>query len=473
MKNNNGNGSGNGNGNNVVTVLDSICGSGKTTYIFDYMKSVTHDKNGKPNVIPPTRFIYVTPFLKEIERLKKENSIFKEPVIKEYEDDMGKPTLTKKESLIQLLGKNKNIAMTHILFIQNLNLITDLVKNSPFKYELIIDESPDIFELFKLDSGDVSILKQNLNLTNINESNDKCKIFKQGLGNKLQLCSSNEDSKNTLQKGSRYDDVYYASKNGNLYLLNQSHSSHFISVIPFELIKVFHEVKILTYMFKGQFNELYLKAFGFEVKYQYVEKIDNKYQAIDGFKPYSGEHLQNLITIVDPKKHDKNYEWVNFAIERDVLSSNWHKEAKKYNNKKNEFKKLQKGIHGFYRKCKATHKDFMFTTYIDSKYIYKELPYGDKDICFCSCSARATNDYANKTNLAYMINYYNNSNINQFTSKLSVDIKFNREIFSLSNLIQWIFRSAIRNNEPINLYIPSSRMRNLLKKWLNGNYYVA
>ena len=45
---------------------------------------------------------------------------------------------------------------------------------------------------------------------------------------------------------------------------------------------------------------------------------------------------------------------------------------------------------------------------------------------------------------------------------------------ALSILIQTIFRTRIRNFDKsdeeriINLYIPSSRMRNLLKKWLNN-----
>ena len=36
--------------------------------------------------------------------------------------------------------------------------------------------------------------------------------------------------------------------------------------------------------------------------------------------------------------------------------------------------------------------------------------------------------------------------------------------------VQFIFRSAIRNGEPINLYIPSVRMRTYLKKWLDNEY---
>lgn len=40
------------------------------------------------------------------------------------------------------------------------------------------------------------------------------------------------------------------------------------------------------------------------------------------------------------------------------------------------------------------------------------------------------------------------------------------EQFALSEMIQFIWRSAIRDNKPIKLYIPSVRMRNLLEKWI-------
>ena len=35
-------------------------------------------------------------------------------------------------------------------------------------------------------------------------------------------------------------------------------------------------------------------------------------------------------------------------------------------------------------------------------------------------------------------------------------------------MLQWIFRSQIRMDLPINIYIPSRRMRELLEDWLNN-----
>lgn len=46
----------------------------------------------------------------------------------------------------------------------------------------------------------------------------------------------------------------------------------------------------------------------------------------------------------------------------------------------------------------------------------------------------------------------------------------NEDLLAVSDLLQWIWRSAIRkhNPEPINIYIPSLRMRTLLYQWLSN-----
>ena len=45
-------------------------------------------------------------------------------------------------------------------------------------------------------------------------------------------------------------------------------------------------------------------------------------------------------------------------------------------------------------------------------------------------------------------------------------VNIDEETWALSELIQWLFRSAIREENEINIYIPSKRMRNLLQEWL-------
>jgi len=48
------------------------------------------------------------------------------------------------------------------------------------------------------------------------------------------------------------------------------------------------------------------------------------------------------------------------------------------------------------------------------------------------------------------------------------NIIIDQDIYALAEMLQFIWRSAIRDNKPINLYIPSRRMRELLIHWLNN-----
>ncbi|MEG2045187.1 MAG: hypothetical protein RR088_04280, partial [Clostridia bacterium] len=84
---------------------------------------------------------------------------------------------------------------------------------------------------------------------------------------------------------------------------------------------------------------------------------------------------------------------------------------------------------------------------------------------FVACTARATNDYRHKTNCAYLLNRFLNPMEAGFFIDKGIDI--DEDGWSLSELIQWLFRSAIRDGKEIKLYIPSKRMRELLVDWLN------
>ena len=45
--------------------------------------------------------------------------------------------------------------------------------------------------------------------------------------------------------------------------------------------------------------------------------------------------------------------------------------------------------------------------------------------------------------------------------------KIDHNAFALSEMVQWVWRSAIRDGNPITLYIPSDRMYHLFTNWLD------
>lgn len=101
-----------------------------------------------------------------------------------------------------------------------------------------------------------------------------------------------------------------------------------------------------------------------------------------------------------------------------------------------------------------------FKAYYDSlkdKGLYKS---------FVPFNKRACNDYANKHYLAYCINNFPRTL--EYGFYASKNVILNSDMYALSILVQWVFRSAIRKGEEIWVYIPSKRMRWLLMQWIKN-----
>ncbi len=106
-----------------VRVIDSIMGSGKTTWFINYVKANLEQ-----------RFIYVTPYLEELNRIQKDcaEACFYQPT-----EELG----AKMASFQMLLSEGKNIVMTHELF-SRLSLSTTVKQRiEDYGYSLILDET--------------------------------------------------------------------------------------------------------------------------------------------------------------------------------------------------------------------------------------------------------------------------------------------------------------------------------------------
>lgn len=81
-----------------------------------------------------------------------------------------------------------------------------------------------------------------------------------------------------------------------------------------------------------------------------------------------------------------------------------------------------------------------------------------------------------------LLDKFMNSNSVEWNKKESIlnDFKFmvderirelhSEDLFALSTLLQWIWRSQVRDGKSIDIYIPSERMRSLLKLWIDECY---
>ena len=85
-------------------------------------------------------------------------------------------------------------------------------------------------------------------------------------------------------------------------------------------------------------------------------------------------------------------------------------------------------------------------------------------------TTQGTNDYSRCSTLIYLYDQHINPLIGQWLNESSRS--FN-DAYALTELIQWVWRSRIRNGEPIVLYLPSPRMRSIFSDWLEGRDLIG
>ena len=87
---------------------------------------------------------------------------------------------------------------------------------------------------------------------------------------------------------------------------------------------------------------------------------------------------------------------------------------------------------------------------------------------FVPFNVLSSNDYRDKDILAYCVNIFMPAAERKFYRATGIKIEGGLEDeYALSVMLQWIWRSAIRDGKPIKIYIPSRRMRELLIDWID------
>jgi hypothetical protein len=119
----------------------------------------------------------------------------------------------------------------------------------------------------------------------------------------------------------------------------------------------------------------------------------------------------------------------------------------------------------FRREFDTKSKENAFTTF---KCVKEKFSGGGYTRGFIAVNARATNDFNHKKSMAYLANRFFNPQIKNFFSMNDIDL--NEDLWALSELVQWLWRGCIRNDDAMNVYLPCYRMRNILIKWLDGEY---
>ena len=403
----------------VIKVCDALCGSGKTSAFIRMMNERT-DK----------RFIFVTEFLSEVDRIMSACASrgFVTP------DNNGKRKI---DSINELILAGENIATTHALFVNCTDDIREKIRE--YGYVLILDETFDMCRPYSISKSDQRILLESKAM----KQDDDCGA--------MVWLDEKYDAADPL---SVFSGAVLLSRSMNLY---QNKGNLFYWMIPPDLFQCFDEVYVLTYLFEHSSLRCFMDLYGIDREYVGVKKDEVGYVICPPEEMERKRDLRRLIHIVNHEKCN------DIGSSKTALSLAW------YSNKSQEVREerhnsLRKALINIERnvfKCKQ--EDFMWTTF---KAYYDSLK--DKGLykSFVPFNKRACNDYANKHYLAYCINNFPRTL--EYGFYASKNVILNSDMYALSILVQWVFRSAIRKGEEIWVYIPSKRMRWLLMQWIKN-----
>ena len=427
-----------------IIVIDSPPGFGKTQYSIQSINKSNEDE----------KIIFITPFLSEVKRIIEScpTKNFVQPNAIEFDGSKAK-------HLLSLVLEGRNIVSTHALF---MNISDDLIDALRMNgYTLYLDEVFEAIGIYNMTEDDWE------ESAVITKGDMKSLVTKEYIKIEDDYSVSWVDTENMLSK---YEDMKNLADRKSLFFVNES---FLMWSFPVEVFRegVFDKIFIMTYRFDSQIQALYYRYFDVEyVKYSVFKNKDLEYE----IEPYNNEkeriwkeEIKNKINIIDDAKlnriGDIYYDAQNRPY-KSALSVTWFRENKRRGNVE-AFKRLGDNISNYYRHHTSNKANLrMWTCFKDYIGSIKNKNLSTRQ--WIAVNARATNDYREKTLLCYPINRYTNPYLNQFFAKK--DIELNQDEYAVTELIQWLWRSAIRENNEVTIYIPSQRMRILLQKFLNN-----
>lgn len=400
-----------------VKIVDMVMGAGKSSAAINYMNQHKDEQ----------KFLYITPYLDEVKRVIKYC-----PELKFVEPSAERGSKTR--DIKRLLEKGCNVSSTHALFKMFTPEIIDICRCQG--YTLIMDEVANVIEEFQITKNDTEILLRDF--VSVNKT--------------TRLLEWRDDKRDYTGK---FDEVREKCDMNCLALYG---SKVMLWLMPVESFSAFRKVFILTYMFNGQLQRYYYDFYGLPYDFIYVEgdTVDN-YHFVDEIQSQPIKYdYSKLIHILDNEK-------LNSIGDRQTdLSYSWYARNEDNNIVLNQ---LKKNIYNyFYNIRKSPTAKNIWTTF---KGFRQKLSGKGYARGFVQSSCRATNEYKDRDSIAYCANKYLKPTIKNFFVGHGIEV--DEDSYATSEMLQFIWRSAIRDGKEIWIYIPSVRMRELLKKWIEDN----
>ena len=426
--------------NTNTTILDSVMGSGKTTWIINLV-----------NNNPGRHFIIIVERQTEVDRLAASC-----PNLVSLSEVSEELNIKRLDALEFVASEGKSIVSTHQLFKKwSDNFISSVIN---WGYELIMDETlSDILTDVSINSGDLHTFVEK----------------------KFIVCrGGNEFNKVKELKPlpTKYSEVSKKIGNCDCYLFNMANKDddpHYILIQAprAEIFRSFKSILVLTYQFKGSLLRCYFDLH--HIKYE-MRSIQNG--EITAYHDGLGKFFKNKIRIYDGK-HNHQYG-------KDIGSLTW---IKKPINQKTTKKRLR-NVYNHWKQYGINPYDFLYTVHKDyrnnvlpqqkglskklnERYCDNKLRNGmsleeKNNVCFLAHTARGINDFSHKRFMAYTPNTFMEPQIRNFLAYH--DVHIDEDSYALNRMIQWLWRGCVRNGEEMHVFVPSKRMRQLLIDWLDG-----
>lgn len=417
----------------MITVIDSIMGSGKTTYMTNLMNELHTQSLGRSFTDPehrPIRFLYVAPLLSEVDRITQACSDlnFRDP----------QPVEGRKlHHLSTLIEEGANICTTHALFrLLNRDIYEKLKEQN---YVLVIDEVLDCVNLFEeLSASDRKLLFRD-HLVYVDPSTKRLRW----------------NHRDHSAYSGKFNSIRDLCDNGNLVLYRDT---ALIWEFPTDFLRCFDQVYVLTYMFLGSPMSAYLRTEG--LPYEMMTLADHQLVSWAGHsdETETKEKLRALITVHDGSAN----QWGQPKGRENPMSATWYERLIKDDPQR--LGRIKRSTeHWFKMTAQTPANDNAWTTFKKAKKHLKGARYARG---FIPNNAKATNDYKHKRSLAYLCNIFYHPFIKGYFEDRGITV--HEELYALSEMIQWVWRSQIRDELPIKVFVPSERMRNLFIRWLHS-----
>ena len=390
---------------NAVKFIDRPCGTGKTTQMIC-------------SFCPTEQYLVVVPTLSEVERVLRESRVpFTEPDEKLYG--------TKMAHLEKLLAEAENIVTTHKLFDA-----VDIRSVDLSAYNLFIDE---VFDVVEKVNG-----PENEAWNRVYVGDGYATVDSDG---QVTPTDKWREQPAKLKTVLRFD-LFCAAEAGRL---RKTDNGYFVDVVTPALFTKPKQTIVHTYLAGSSLMAAYLKKHDVPFVIDHDHSLDMSHRA----------DAQRLLSV-----HQIS------ALENISMSH-----TKQGLMKRREASKVSAALKNLRsRSLRGVHvKDIMITCRKDKWLDHNDnrkgaFAYQSKLTAanWIAKTTKGTNEYRNCTHAVYLSKLNLSPNIIAY---LGVDRQFEKD-WAVSELIQWLYRTGLRDGQKVELHLASSHMKCLLEDWL-------